>query len=193
MNLGVIVSSMRLIDFIFSLIGLILLAPLFIILTIIIYFDNKSPFFIQERVGFNKKPFLLIKFRTMAVNTQSRASHLVSQASITRLGRILRKLKLDELPQLYNVLVGEMSLVGPRPNLFNQRELINLRDRYEVYKVKPGITGLAQISNVDMSTPLELAKLDSEMISSLNLKNYVYYIYCTLLGKGRGDAVKSNQ
>ena len=183
----------RFFDFVLSLLGLVLLTPAFLILTIIIYFDNRSPFFIQERMGFHKKPFLLVKFRTMTVDTESKASHLVPQTSITRLGRVLRKLKLDELPQLLNVLKGDMSLVGPRPNLLNQEELIYLRDNYGVYEVKPGITGLAQINNVDMSTPYDLAKLDAEMISNFSLKNYIYFIYCTLVGKGRGDAVKANQ
>ncbi|MCT8731799.1 sugar transferase, partial [Glaesserella parasuis] len=152
--------------------------------------DTGSPIFIQERVGKNKKPFKLIKFRTMNVNTASVASHLAGSSSITKLGRFLRKTKIDELPQLINVLKGEMSLVGPRPNLFNQKELIQEREKYSVYDVLPGITGLAQLSDIDMSIPELLAKTDSEMIKNLNLKYYFKYIVLTALGKGFGDRVK---
>ncbi|GAL08831.1 UDP-N-acetylgalactosaminyltransferase [Photobacterium aphoticum] len=116
----------------------------------------------QERVGRHKKPFKLIKFRTMSVETKSVASHLASSASITKLGAFLRKTKIDELPQLINVLKGEMSLVGPRPNLFNQEELITERDALGVYDVLPGITGLAQINTIDMSTPKLLAETDKK-------------------------------
>ncbi|MDO9869625.1 sugar transferase [Glaesserella parasuis] len=114
----------RILDFLFSILGLVFTFPILVIVTILGYFDTGSPIFIQERVGKNKKPFKLIKFRTMNVNTASVASHLAGSSSITKLGRFLRKTKIDELPQLINVLKGEMSLVGPRPNLFNQKELI---------------------------------------------------------------------
>ena len=109
----------RVLDFFMAVVGLILTSPILVIVTIIGYFDTGSPIFIQQRVGKNKCPFKLIKFRTMLVDTKSVASHLASSASITRLGSFLRKSKIDELPQLINVLKGEMSLVGPRPNLFN--------------------------------------------------------------------------
>lgn len=125
----------------------------------------------------------------MDVNTKSVASHLASASSITKFGAFLRKTKLDELPQLVNVLIGDMSLVGPRPNLFNQTELIQERDSRGVYSVNPGITGLAQINEVDMSTPKKLAELDAEMIKTLNLKNYFHYIFATVGGKGQGDRV----
>ncbi|WP_275668563.1 sugar transferase [Aeromonas dhakensis] len=147
--------------------------------------------FVQERVGRYKKPFKLIKFRTMSVNTQSVASHLASTSSITKLGGFLRKTKIDELPQLINVLKGEMSLVGPRPNLFNQEELIKERDALGVYEVLPGITGLAQIKNIDMSTPVLLAKTDRQMIDTLTLTSYFRYIIMTATGSGSGDAVGS--
>ncbi|MDP0562535.1 MAG: sugar transferase [Candidatus Endonucleobacter sp. (ex Gigantidas childressi)] len=117
------------------------------------YFDTGSPIFIQQRVGGNKKSFNLIRFRTMSLDTKPIASHLVSTVSVTKPGCFLRKTKIDELPQLINVLKGEMSFVGPRPNLFNQVELIKERDSRGVYDVLPGITGLAQISNIEMSTP----------------------------------------
>lgn len=172
----------RILDFLFSILGLVFTFPILVIVTILGYFDTGSPIFIQERVGKNKKPFKLIKFRTMNVNTASVASHLAGSSSITKLGRFLRKTKIDELPQLINVLKGEMSLVGPRPNLFNQKELIQEREKYSVYDVLPGITGLAQLSDIDMSIPELLAKTDSEMIKNLNLKYYFKYIVLTALG-----------
>ena len=181
----------RLIDFVAALFGLVLALPIFLVVFVIGLFDTGSPLFFQERVGKDKKPFTLVKFRTMSVDTKSVASHLASQTSITKLGAFLRKTKLDEFPQLWNVLKGEMSLVGPRPNLFNQEELIDARDSKNVYSVRPGITGLAQIQNIDMSTPVKLAKTDSIMIKKMTLKNYFLYIIKTVTGAGAGDAVKN--
>lgn len=180
----------RLIDFLAALAGLLLLWPILVVVTVIGYFDTGSPIFMQVRVGRNKKPFKLIKFRTMSIETKSVASHLANNSSITKLGYFLRKTKIDELPQLLNVLKGEMSLVGPRPNLFNQEDLIKERDVQGVYNVLPGITGLAQIQNIDMSTPELLAKVDRQMIESLTLKDYFKYILMTATGSGSGDAVK---
>lgn len=180
----------RLLDFLFSLFGLLLAFPFLVILYIIGLFDTGSPIFTQVRVGRNKKPFTLVKFRTMKVDTASVASHLASTASITPFGGFLRKTKLDELPQLWNVLKGEMSLVGPRPGLFNQQELTAARDDKNVYSVRPGITGLAQVNEIDMSTPELLAKTDREMIDTLNLGSYFKYILMTVTGSGSGDRVK---
>ncbi|ENM5731191.1 sugar transferase [Vibrio mimicus] len=179
----------RLLDLIFSFFGLLLFWPLLLVITLVGYFDTGSPIFIQVRVGRHKRPFKLVKFRTMSVDTQSVASHLANTSSITKLGAFLRKTKIDELPQLINVLKGEMSLVGPRPNLFNQEELITERDALGVYNVLPGITGLAQIQNIDMSTPRLLAQTDKNMIDTLTLKNYFHYIMKTVTGSGAGDAV----
>ncbi len=171
--------------------GLLASFPIFIVIFIIGLFDTGSPIFVQERVGRNKKPFLLIKFRTMKLDTESVASHLASASSITRLGGFLRKTKLDELPQLWNVLKGEMSLVGPRPNLFNQNELIEERVKLGVYDVRPGITGLAQISDIDMSVPKLLAETDIKMIKCMSLGKYFSYILQTVIGRGAGDRVNS--
>ncbi|WP_217540427.1 sugar transferase [Vibrio metschnikovii] len=182
----------RLIDFLAAFFGLLLLWPVLLVVTIIGLFDTGSPIFVQERVGRNKKPFKLVKFRTMSVDTQSVASHLASTSSITKFGAFLRKTKIDELPQLINVLRGEMSLVGPRPNLFNQEELIKEREALGVYNVLPGITGLAQVQNIDMSTPALLAQIDREMIDTLTIKNYFKYIIMTVTGSGSGDAVKKS-
>jgi len=181
---------LRSLDVIFSFFGLIFLSPVLLITLCIGLFDTGSPLFRQTRVGKSKKPFTLVKFRTMKVETESVASHLASTASITKMGGILRKTKLDELPQLWNVLKGEMSLVGPRPGLFNQEELTAAREELGVFNVRPGITGLAQVNEIDMSTPKKLAQTDAEMISTLNLKNYFIYILQTITGKGSGDRVK---
>ncbi len=181
---------LRLFDFIFALTGLVLGFPVLAVIYLIGLLDTGSPLFLQERVGRDKKPFTLVKFRTMAVNTASVASHLASSTSITRLGGFLRRTKLDELPQLWNVLMGDMSLVGPRPNLFNQTELIAERDTRGVYAVRPGITGLAQVNSIDMSTPALLAETDARMISESNIHNYFSLILQTVSGKGAGDRVK---
>lgn len=180
---------MRIFDFIFSLGGLLILWPIGIILYVIGLFDTGSPIFVQERVGKHKRPFNLYKFRTMHLDTKSVASHLAAQASITKFGSFLRKSKLDELPQLINVLFGDMSLVGPRPNLFNQTELIEERDKRGVYHILPGITGLAQINDIDMSEPKRLAITDEQMIQTMSLSNYFKYIIGTVTGKGQGDRV----
>lgn len=181
----------RLLDILFSLIGLTLGLPLFIVLIIIGFFESGSPIFFQKRVGQYKKEFTLIKFRTMKVGTASVASHLSDGSSITRFGRFLRKTKLDELPQLWNVLLGDMSLVGPRPCLFNQLELIAERDRLGVFDVKPGITGLAQTKGIDMSTPKLLSDIDREMIENFSSLNYFYYIFITVKGNGAGDSIRN--
>lgn len=131
----------RPLDIIFSLTGLIMASPLLIGTTVLGYLDTGSPLFIQECVSRHQKPFKLIKFRTMKVNTASVASHLVDGASITKLGKFLRKTKIDELPQLFNVLKGEMNLTDPRPKFFNQQELINEREALGGYEALPSITG----------------------------------------------------
>lgn len=126
----------------------------------------------------------------MNINTKSVGTHLADSSAITPYGKFLRRTKLDELPQLINVLVGDMSLVGPRPNLFNQTELIEEREKLGVYNHRPGITGLAQINEIDMSTPKELAAKDAEMLSNFTILNYFTYIFATIFGKGQGDRVK---
>lgn len=181
----------RLLDILFSAVGLICGFPILVILTIIGLFDTGSPIFRQVRVGRHQKPFTLVKFRTMKKDTASVASHLASASAITRFGGFLRRTKLDELPQLWNVLKGDMSLVGPRPGLFNQQELTTVREQYGIYQVRPGITGLAQISGIDMSTPELLAKTDAKMIAELSVAKYFQFIILTVAGKGAGDSVVS--
>ena len=163
---------------------------MFLVVIILSLLDHGSPFFKQIRIGKNQQPFTLVKFRTMAIGTRSVGTHLVDPSSITKLGRFLRKTKLDELPQLFNVLMGQMSLVGPRPCLPNQTELISERSQRDVFEVRPGITGLAQINNVDMSTPRKLARYDQLMIKRLTLILYWKLILSTVLGKGSGDRVR---
>jgi O-antigen biosynthesis protein WbqP len=180
----------RIFDTLFSFLGLVLLSPILIVLMVIGYFDTGSPIFRQQRIGQGKQPFRLVKFRSMHVNAPSLATHLASTSSITPFGSFLRKSKLDELPQLWNVFVGDMSLVGPRPNLFNQEELIHERASRGVYSVRPGITGLAQINKIDMSTPQLLAETDAQMIQELNTLGYFKYIFLTVFGKGFGDRIK---
>lgn len=181
----------RFFDIVFSLFGLVVGFPVLMVLYLIGLFDTGSPLFCQERVGRNQQPFTLVKFRTMKKDTASVASHLANMSSITKFGHFLRRTKLDELPQLWNVLKGEMSLVGPRPGLFNQNELTEARAEQRVFNVRPGITGLAQVNDIDMSTPELLAKTDAKMIATLSIKHYFKYIMMTILGKGSGDRVKT--
>jgi len=180
----------RLLDVVLSLMGLVLGAPILALLWVIGWFDNGSPLFRQERVGRYQKPFALVKFRTMRPETASVATHLADASAVTPLGRFLRRSKLDELPQLWNVLKGEMSLVGPRPCLFNQIELICERASRGVFDARPGITGLAQIQGIDMSTPMLLAETDARMLRDINMRAYFKYIIKTAAGSGSGDHIQ---
>jgi O-antigen biosynthesis protein WbqP len=181
---------LRALDLAFSLMGLLLAAPVLLVIFVLSLSDTGSPLFRQQRVGRDQKPFVLVKFRTMLPDTASVASHLADASAVTRLGAFLRRSKLDELPQLWNVLKGEMSLVGPRPCLFSQTELINERAARGVFDARPGITGLAQVSNIDMSTPKLLAETDAQMLQGLTPRMYFKYIFMTMGGKGAGDSVK---
>lgn len=183
---------LRLFDLTLAVAGLIVTSPLLVILMIVGLFDTGSPMFRQTRVGRNKKPFTLLKFRTMRPETAHVATHLADATAVTPLGWFLRRTKLDELPQLWNVLKGEMSLVGPRPCLFNQQELIEARERLGVFHARPGITGLAQVNDIDMSTPELLAETDARMLASLGVKDYFRYILMTVTGKGSGDRVRKD-
>ena len=181
---------MRIFDIILSLLGLIALSPLLLLVLLLsIAFQPGSPLYLQQRVGREEKLFTLIKFRTMRPETQSVGTHEVNPGQVTAWGALLRRLKFDELPQLWNVLKGEMSLVGPRPCLPNQTELVVARRKLSVFSVRPGITGLAQIQGIDMSTPELLAKTDAEMIRTMSLGGYFKYIFLTVCGWGRGDRI----
>ena len=180
----------RAFDVVLSLAGLVGTAPILVLLLVLAWFDTRTPLFRQERVGRHQKPFILVKFRTMRPDTHSVATHLANPSAVTPLGAFLRRTKLDELPQLWNVLKGEMSLVGPRPCLFNQAELIEERDARGVFAARPGITGLAQINGIDMSTPRLLAETDAQMLRGLDLAAYFTYIIKTVTGAGRGDRIR---
>ena len=181
----------RLLDIGISLLALLVFFPFLLAIFFLGLADTGSPIFQQIRVGQNQRPFTLIKFRTMKRETLSVATHLIDPQAVTPIGHFLRRSKLDELPQLWNVLKGEMSLVGPRPCLFSQEELIRERERLGVFAVRPGITGLAQIRGIDMSTPQLLAETDAEMLATLGVREYFQYLWWTALGKGSGDRVKN--
>ncbi len=180
---------LRIYDFIISLTLLIILFPVFSLIFFICFLESGKPIFTQIRVGKNQNNFKMMKFRTMVLNTPSLSTHLVNKKAVTNFGKFIRKLKLDELPQLINVINGEMSLVGPRPCLTNQKELIIEREKYNLFSVKPGITGLSQINGIDMSNPKKLSEIDHFMVLNLNQINYFKYLFLTFLGKGFGDKV----
>jgi O-antigen biosynthesis protein WbqP len=180
---------LRLLDILFTLLGLVVFSPLLIALAFLGWIDTRSPLFRQVRVGRDRKPFTLVKFRTMRPETAQVATHLADARAVTLFGRFLRRSKLDEFPQLWNVLKGDMSLVGPRPCLLSQDDLISARERLDVFNARPGITGLSQVSGIDMSTPELLAQTDARMLADLGLRNYFRYIFATLIGKGLGDRI----
>lgn len=170
----------RFFDILFSLIGLLLCSPIMVCLFVICYIDTRYPIFKQERIGRHKKIFNLYKFRTMRLTAKTVPTHLIAEADITRMGWFLRKSKLDELPQLWNVLKGDMSFVGPRPNLVMQRYLTNQREINKIYTLKPGITGLAQLKKIDMSQPDLLVETDVKMMVNFTLSTYFLLIIKTL-------------
>lgn len=177
--------TIRSFDVLLSLGGLSLLSPFLILVFVVCLFDTGSPLFIQRRLGRGQQVFKLVKFRTMRKGIKSVPSHLLDPSDITPIGCLLRKTKIDELPQLWNVLRGDMSLVGPRPGLEDHHELRLARYRLGVFDVRPGITGLAQIGRVDMSDPVLLAKTDRQMIESLTFFKYFSYILITLTGNSK--------
>ncbi len=164
----------RAIDFIISLIGFIILFPIFILLVVAIKIDSKGPvLFRQKRVGMNKEHFYILKFRTMRIDTpKDTPTHLLENPEqwITKVGKFLRKTSLDELPQIINIIKGEMAIVGPRPALWNQYDLIALRDKYCANNVPVGLTGLAQISGRDELEIEVKAKLDGEYARNIGFK-----------------------
>lgn len=181
----------RILDVILAVCGLLVFSPVFLIVALMIRFTSQGgALFIQDRVGRNEAIFKCLKFRTMAKDAPNVGSHEVDRSWVTPLGRILRKTKLDELPQLVNVLKGEMSLVGPRPCLPSQEELIRARRTFNVFSMRPGVTGIAQIQGVDMSIPWELAELDATYLVKNDVRTYGSIICRTVLGQGRGDAAR---
>ena len=185
-------SLIRTFDLLLSILIIAFSSPLLLFIYLLLYFTSGSPLFYQERVGKDLKKFTLIKFRTMVIGTRDCPTHIVDSNRITPIGYIIRKTKIDEIPQFFNVIKGEMSIVGPRPCLLNQKELISERKKLNIHKVTPGITGLAQIKGIDMSDPKLLAEIELTMIKKLTIKKYFYYFFKTLLGSGFGDKVIKN-
>ena len=163
----------RIIDIIFSVLGLIILIPVFLIISIAIKIESKGPvIFKQKRIGKEKKCFIIYKFRTMRSDTpKDMPTHMLKNANrcITKIGNILRKTSLDELPQLVNILKGNMSIIGPRPALWNQDDLIEERDKYHANDIRPGLTGWAQVNGRDeLEIPIK-AKYDGEYVKNISL------------------------
>ncbi len=157
-----------------------------VILCAAIWISVTSPgpaFFAQQRVGRFEKPFLCRKLRTMHVGTPHAPTHEVAAGAVTSAGRVLRRLKLDELPQLWNVIAGEMSLVGPRPCLPGQTELVARRRQLGVYALRPGITGLAQLRGIDMSDPGKCAETDAEYMAGRSPRGDLAILLATVLGR----------
>ena len=181
----------RLFDILASAFGLVLLSPVIAVVAWQIRRKLGSPvLFRQVRPGLDGKPFEMIKFRTMRDAMDAQGNPLPDSERMTPFGQFLRSTSLDELPELWNVLKGDMSLVGPRPCLFNQTELIKERAERGVFAARPGITGLAQINGIDMSTPKLLAETDARMLQDLGLSAYFTYIIKTVTGAGRGDRIR---
>jgi O-antigen biosynthesis protein WbqP len=183
----------RLIDIFLSLMGGIVLSPLFLILIIAIKLDSKGPIlFKQKRIGINKTHFNILKFRTMKIDTpRDTPTHLLENPEqyITRMGRFMRKTSLDELPQIWNIFVGQMSIIGPRPALWNQYDLIEERDKFGVNDVPPGLTGWAQINGRD-ELPIEAkAKLDGEYVEKIGLWMDVKCFFGTIVSVIKSDGV----
>lgn len=168
----------RIIDIILSLIGAVVLLPIFIIVSISIYINEPGPiFFKQKRVGKEKKTFVLHKFRSMKVSTPDIPTHMLDNPNkyITKIGGIIRKYSIDELPQIYDILCGNMSIIGPRPALWNQYDLISERDKYNANSIKPGLTGWAQINGRD-ELPIEIkARYDGEYTQKLKTGGFTAF------------------
>lgn len=178
----------RVLDLLLSLAGVVLFLPIILItMLLVILIDGHSPLFIQERLGKNKKPFKIFKIRTMVPETPDTPSHKANPSQITKLGLILRKYKLDELPQLINVIKGDMSIIGPRPSIDKENKAITLREKRGIYNFKPGITGLATVKKIDLSKPRYAVRLDEMTMKNLNPCFYLLLIALTLIGKGFHD------
>lgn len=183
----------RMIDFILSLVGLVILSPLFIIISIIIKCTSKGPIlFKQKRIGKNKKHFNILKFRTMRIDTPKDCpTHLLENPDqyITGIGKFLRKTSLDELPQIINILKGDMSIIGPRPALWNQYDLIEERDKYKANDIYPGLTGWAQINGRDELEIDEKARLDGEYVKRISFLFDMKCFYGTITSVMKSDGV----
>ena len=183
----------RLIDILLSGVGILVLAPVYLLLAIVIKIDDPGPvFFTQKRVGIHKSHFQILKFRTMKMETPKDVpTHLLDnpQQYITRVGRILRKTSLDELPQIFQIFTGDMSIIGPRPALWNQYDLIAERDKYGANDVRPGLTGWAQINGRD-ELPIDVkARLDGEYVEKLSFAFDCKCFFGTIVSVLKSDGV----
>ena len=172
--------TIRALDLAISILALTALFPIVVLLTCLGTMVFGSPFFLQKRVGQWGQVFIIFKLRTLPISTQSVPTHELNHAEITGYGRFLRRSKLDEVPQLLNVILGQMSLVGPRPCLPSQTAIIRLRESSAVLASKPGITGLAQLHNVHMEFPQEVVELDKKMQSKMNVGFYLQILLTTV-------------
>jgi O-antigen biosynthesis protein WbqP len=180
----------RTFDVLVSALGLIFLMPVMMLIALLVLMSSRGGvLFVQTRIGKSEKLFRCYKFRTMTYGAPVAGSHEVAGSWITPTGRCLRSAKLDELPQLFNVLRGDMSLVGPRPCLPVQIDVITARRARNVFSIRPGITGTAQLASIDMSTPEKLAQADSQYIQSQNFMGDLRILAATIVGGGFGDAV----
>lgn len=186
-------AGKRLIDVMFSAAVIVFFGWLLIIVWGFVRLGSSGPgIFAQKRVGQNGKLFTCYKFRTMEKATKQAGTHEVASDAVTKIGAFLRKTKIDELPQVWNIVRGELSLVGPRPCLPVQKDVIMHRERRGVLRVLPGITGLAQINGIDMSDPMRLAQMDARYVAQRSLLLELKIIIATLLGRGQGDKVHSS-
>lgn len=183
----------RFIDFTVALLGCVVLLPLFLILIIAIKLDSKGPvLFVQKRVGKDKKHFNILKFRTMRIDTpKDKPTHLLENPEqyITKVGAFLRKTSMDELPQIWNILIGDMSIIGPRPALWNQYDLIEERDKYGANDILPGLTGWAQINGRDELLIPDKARLDGEYVSRMSFFFDCRCFFGTLISIIKHDGV----
>lgn len=188
-------TTRRSLEIFLAAIGLLVLWPVIAVAMVITRLDSPGPAILkQTRVGRHRRAFTIYKLRTMRHGTRAAATHEVGAAALTRFGRLARRFKLDELPQLINVVRGDMSLVGPRPSLPSQTELVEARQILGVLTVRPGITGLAQVQRIDMSDPQRLAQIDAQYVRSRTLAGDFKLLLATLLGSGLGvdHVVKHN-
>lgn len=174
------------------LIGLVLITPILIIAIFAIWLEDGLPvIFFQKRLGINKKEFNIIKIRTMKINTPSVGTHEIAINQYLKVGSILRRLKIDELPQLINFLKGDIQLVGPRPGLPNQKKLREYRDKYKIFDLSPGITGLAQVLGYDMSQPKLLALIDNLYLKNRSIKLDMQILLATFFKFFKSKLVKN--
>lgn len=183
----------RAIDIVLSFLGLVILSPVYLILIIAIKLDSRGPvLFKQKRIGIHKTHFYILKFRTMKIETpRDMPTHMLTNPEqwITRVGKFMRKTSLDELPQIWNIFVGQMSIIGPRPALWNQYDLIEERDKYGANDIRPGLTGWAQINGRDTIEIEDKARFDGYYIENISLRMDIKCFFGTIVSILKKDGV----